>query len=696
MASLLVPIHLDETDDNSAAYDSDEEPDKGSPAQLKGRQATKHDKLIKSISRLDKAPVSLRKIERTEAAAVISDQNLSGSSLRSVSIGALLKKSDRSAADEAVKKKLQKTKQSQLLSEPLKRHEAVKIERAVNYTEVSKDLGKWDKIVKNNRTAEGVVFPLNTTAIIPQTASEFVVRDHTKTPLEEQIEALLGTSKNNLTKSTVLTEAEREALQAMSLQEAEMRRQELQKHRALLSYKEQKARWQSKIKSKGYHRHLRRAKRKVEEREFEELKTTNPAAAAEKLLLLDKKRLQERLTLKHRGTGKWAKYMQQRAKTDKDAREALQEQLRLSRAITEKIAVDDEDDESDVEDIEPEDKETQAILDEEAAENPWMSATLGSAWEDNDLEQGFADAQGTEDRNARQPKPAVPPVKASPAHPVSTRGSRKRGGSPEKDDDDVVELSGGGELVSDTRNTATPNPSGVSAMSDTSATDFDVDPSKLLLASNAKVRKTVIPMAEDEEVDEVELEENDAQRDIIAEAFADDDVVADFSKKKKELEDTEKAKDIDLTLPGWGEWTGAGTKGIDPAKRKRFTIKAPRGPPRKDRFLQNVMISEKHDEKLVPHQVKELPFPFRTVEQFHGAIRMPVGKMWNTEAAFDEMTKPKFTTKMGGFIKPMPVHVASKKRKSGTLEETAKEDSLALSKSEVVRAKKQTVKKKRK
>jgi U3 small nucleolar RNA-associated protein 14 len=40
------------------------------------------------------------------------------------------------------------------------------------------------------------------------------------------------------------------------------------------------------------------------------------------------------------------------------------------------------------------------------------------------------------------------------------------------------------------------------------------------------------------------------------------------------------SQDIDLTLPGWGEWGGGGLK-PSKRKRKRFIIKAP--PPEKRR-----------------------------------------------------------------------------------------------------------------
>lgn len=246
----------------------------------------------------------------------------------------------------------------------------------LDWFQVSTDLKKWDPIVKSNRVAEGMSFPLDQTKLHIQTTSEYVKRYQTKTELEQQIEALVGASKSNLTKTTILTEAEREALQAMSVQEADFRRQELAKARALLSYKEQKQKWQSKIKSKNYHRHLRRGKRKEEEKNFEELQKTNPDAVLEQLERLEQKRLEERHTLKHRNMGKWARHTASRAKTDKNAREALQDQLRISRKLTEKLKSNDtdEEEEEDMDDMDEVVRDAEETINNEAKSNPWMMA----------------------------------------------------------------------------------------------------------------------------------------------------------------------------------------------------------------------------------------------------------------------------------------------------------------------------------
>lgn len=96
------------------------------------------------------------------------------------------------------------------------------------------------------------------------------------------------------------------------------------------SYREAKAHRQNKIKSKKFHRIQRKEKIKLQLREFEELQKTNPEAALEKLEQLDRTRAEERMTLRHKNTGKWAKSKQIMAKYDKEVSIAYTVKLLIS------------------------------------------------------------------------------------------------------------------------------------------------------------------------------------------------------------------------------------------------------------------------------------------------------------------------------------------------------------------------------
>jgi len=55
----------------------------------------------------------------------------------------------------------------------------------------------------------------------------------------------------------------------------------------------------------------------------------------------------------------------------------------------------------------------------------------------------------------------------------------------------------------------------------------------------------------------------------VALAFAgDDDIVAEFAAEKERVIERERPKDIDLRLPGWGEWSGPGIKPSQHRKKR--------------------------------------------------------------------------------------------------------------------------------
>ena len=69
-------------------------------------------------------------------------------------------------------------------------------------------------------------------------------------------------------------------------------------------------------------------------------------------------------------------------------------------------------------------------------------------------------------------------------------------------------------------------------------------------------------------VEKVE-EHKEEHRMNIQEAFADDDVLAEFEKEKSETIERDRPKAIDLSLPGWGEWAGTGVK-VNKRKKRKY------------------------------------------------------------------------------------------------------------------------------
>lgn len=175
-----------------------------------------------------------------------------------------------------------------------------------------------------------------------------------------------------------------------------------------------------------------------------------------------------------------------------------------------------------------------------------------------------------------------------------------------------------------------------------------IDLKSLLTTVSPSVKSLAIPTT----IEESEDEEKRAQKQMIKEAFAGDDVIRDFLKEKREAVEASKPKNLDLTLPGWGEWGGAGLK-PSLKKRRRFLIKALESPLRKDKNLPNVIISEKRNIHLSAHQVQILPYSFTHHQQFERTMQVPIGSTWNTRSTFQKLITPKVITKPGHVIKPI-------------------------------------------
>ena len=125
-----------------------------------------------------------------------------------------------------------------------------------------------------------------------------------------------------------------------------------------------------------------------------------------------------------------------------------------------------------------------------------------------------------------------------------------------------------------------------------------LDPLKFLKSD----KDAVDFITEEEDSSDDDVIYDTEQRMNIREAFANDDVIGDFVNDKKEITEKSKPKPVDLTLPGWGEWAGAGLK-VSSKKRKRFQKDPGPAPKRKDDRIPNVIINEERNTKLAKHQV---------------------------------------------------------------------------------------------
>lgn len=714
----------------------------------------KHTKLLEAISSLGGKRRRMQ-AERSEASQQVSEFSVNAEGAgEKVKLSDLLGCAEETpGAPSKTKKQLRKLQNSkETLELPLSRQQTEKIQRGVAYERSSKEVSRWETVIRQNQKAEQIIFPLKQEPAGPKRVEQVVAGWKAQTPLEQQIFSLLHSNHQPVT-DPVLTPVEEASIRAMSLEEAKIRRAELQKARALQSYYEAKARREKKIKSKAYHKVQKKAKRKEFLKQFDEMMKTDPAAALEELKKMELSRMEERMSLKHQNSGKWAKTKAIMAKYDESARKAMQQQLELNKDLTQKLVVSSDDD-----DEGGDDEEASALPDfvNESASgsvNPWMRGKLSSEGhevtadpvttttdepassqrreEEQEEEQEEEEEENEEEqllrhfqtkRKLRQDKEddLVPVTQEEPdAHagaqedaeetardvqeeemveedeeeeeeevvsefntlfnrlmkstrtpteppPPQGRASRMREAELAHDEEGLLDETpvractmedlealvhhGTAEETAASASHAAGVDTSSEPRSEKEKKKKEIDPSEVLTKDANVITVPLAPtLVEGEEGEEEEGPST--QMSIIKEAFAGDDVIADFLKDKKKQEEAGKPKVVDLTLPGWGDWGGVGLK-PPRYKRLKFRLKLPPAAPRKDQKLPAVILSEKRNSSIALHQVSQLPFPFQDSSQFETCIRSPVGQTWNTQNTVKKLTAPKVVTKLGSIIEP--------------------------------------------
>lgn len=373
-----------------------------------------------------------------------------------------------------------------------------------------------------------------------------------KSSLEKEIQNIFDSSENYLDEDVGLTEAEEKALQAMSIEEARARHQELRKTRALLSYREAKLSRQNKIKSKSYRKMLKREKLRKSMKEFETLKEKDPVKALEKLQELEKLRIQERASLKHLKTGKWSKINKIRAKYDQDARDKLAEQVNLNKDLMKRLYESEESEHSE------DDAMDQQIVTEKNALMQTISDT--AIINENGVETNENVDNEMFERNYNNLVDKIVVEDLERQKSGSQKQKRKR--------------------------------------------NRKLNKKSLIGEQQGQVEEGSASEDEHEgagsDADDGDKEEEEYKR-LVSEALAEDDVIADFQKDKQELMESEQAKGKDNFLPGWGRWAGSGIQ-VKDRVRKRYEEKVPQVK-RKDREMKNVVISEKKDQVIAKYLV---------------------------------------------------------------------------------------------
>ena len=642
-----------------------------------------------------------------------------------------------------------------LVAAPIAKRLQDKVDREVAYDDTIKEVSKWTPLIKKNRRAEHLQFPMNAAPKQNLTNASLASKFRPETEMENQIDAIL--QQSGLADEKQIQETEELALNKLDVEEIKAHRAELAKMRALLFYAEQKEKRAAKIKSKKYHRIKKKEKMRLKEQEdaerLKQLGELDPEAAEEERMKLERQRAEERASLRHKNGSKWAKKLADSHEVTEETRQALMERLDRHEQLTRKIRGEDESD-SDIDGVDEREVSLADFAKDMEANKPQaekvkgvfamkfmqkaMDAKIQAAKEriiemeesddDSNVDASSGNSGGgltiggnegrmkfgAHSSSGSKPKRAVDDLVDGYYEPPSdgeevidfasqptvkvkaeTTSSKRRRVDPIQE---VSDSSNPWLAPPENDGTGAPRTANISRIPLRAIKSDSARASKLLNkmakaqerhqiktqeaeksdsdaestveeSSPASTKIIVRPSVSAHEDNNAELPEESgvkdisfmSQRDLIQMAFADDDLVEREFAAEKNAEMEQDAPQVqDMTLPGWGDWSGAG---ITRQPRRKFVVEKPGIKPmeRQDAKLAHVVITEKRDKKFADKfLVNNVPFPFRSSEQYESMMRNPMGKEWNTHSTHQKLVKPRISTKKGAVIDPLKFSKISK------------------------------------
>lgn len=229
-----------------------------------------------------------------------------------------------------------------------------RVTRKVQYTKQKQEIRLWDDSVKMIRDADTLDFrPADKGRV---NRADLVGKFEPSNDFENEMAALLD--RSGAKEDADVLRAEELAMANMSddlgeskltMEEFKKRQAELSKMRSLMFYEEQKRNKINKIKSKKYRRIRKKQNQRAKNKELEAAMDDDPELARKMAEEEEMKRVEERMSLNHKNTSKWAKMQLRRgAGLDKDTRQALSAQLKLGDDLRKKMnSIEDEDSDGD-------------------------------------------------------------------------------------------------------------------------------------------------------------------------------------------------------------------------------------------------------------------------------------------------------------------------------------------------------------
>ncbi|XP_067950930.1 U3 small nucleolar RNA-associated protein 14 homolog A-like isoform X2 [Watersipora subatra] len=653
--------------------------------------SAQHSSLLKSIQSLDgkKVPIS----QRSETAPQ-SEYHSKGS--KRVQFGELLKSLD--TADTKLKNHLSRQDGSRKLPQPLEKIHVKKAERAVKYAETKNQLQKWENIVEENRVVPQQQFPLERSHISIPSAKKEAAIHRPRTEMELEIQALLRgeeyVPEEKKEVKPILTWAEQRAERSMNLAKA---REELalrRRHRKMVADLAAKNRRQGKIKSR----------KKNAFKALEKLKSEDPQLWKEKAEEVERARIEERATLRHKGKSKFAKVAKRYGKFNEKIKDSLDEMrskgVELMKKQVESDSSSGEESEEERADVDMNDSESEDELEpvpQLSSNNPWASQKLRkeTAKAPPLLNTAAFDGDSSEEEEDDENKDADVPVDFTQSDEVVViepdMSSDNRGieeamdaaNELSQDADDLLEgqtarrlktrsdvdkfdaeFEGAGEGVE--RSSPSSDEEGQEPN--------DIDVNKVISIPSTDLTGHTRTAPGDSDDDEEHGQS-------LAQAFADDNIAEEFAaNRKRKFDQEDEAADAEAALaklPGWGRWSGAGIENQPQRKMSRFqkerlrkenlrkaAEKAERDVQR-SRYPRGVIVNEEaiRSQPIAKFQVSRMKTSLKT-PTFQALMSHPVGKDFVPAVAHNELCKPKIVTGVGSIISPMDKDMVQEKTNS--------------------------------
>ncbi|UKZ67713.1 uncharacterized protein TrAtP1_008871 [Trichoderma atroviride] len=604
------------------------------------------------------------------------------------------------------------------LEVPLSRREQGRIDRSAAYEKTNETLDRWTETVKQNRRAEHLVFPLpqnSESAGLDRTELQPLSLKGASNELEATIMGIMEQSGLSLEKEKKPKKQEFDEEGNLLTRKQALEKKRIE--RELASREAKRAARIKKIKSKAYHRVHRKQKERDEMATREAMAEAGEIDSEEEREAQDRRRALERVGQRHKDS-KWAKMgsKAKRAVWDDDFRAGLTEMARkdedLRRRKEGKSSRGDGDDSDETsssgsDDDDADNADLRRQLDELEKEDSapqsglmkmkfMQKAEAAKKKANDDLikeirkELDGEDAQDSDDdKGEKGGEVGRRQYGSGAANPFSmpqnsARASRKtlaRDDSEEENNtsfangDGAPHISNGAisHAWSTTPAETTTSIAGAWSKGESRrkksarADDLDLNANILTASQPSKPKpspkKTKQPQDDDSSSSSSDAESDSdirlpmaiRDKDLVARAFAGEDVVAEFQREKDEIAEADDDKVIDNTLPGWGSWVGDGVSSREKKRHQgRFLTKVEgiNKKDRKDAKLDKVIINEKRIKKNDRYLAAQLPFPFESQQQYERSLRLPVGPEWMTKETFQASTKPRVIMKQG-IITPM-------------------------------------------